>query len=207
MFLILKKYGTLLLTFYTFHQFNHSLFDLILPQALIIRQSCLVWNDFGVLFYSKLIQFLMKFFSFLIALPILLSLSAAQDTFPGHSRQASTLDGMSATEFAIRKDKKESQLQALKTSYFEAEDNKQASIRAQMLAVLYELFDLNQIKKNAEANQLKDMLKALENLDAIQDSEVNELKLKLNQVEAQISTRQKFRDSIVSQRLQELLSE
>lgn len=150
----------------------------------------------------------MKLLLFLFALPFFIQTSFAQSKYSTHTRQVIQVGGMTSAEYGIRKAKKEEELFGLKKTYLKSAAPQKASVRAQMLAVLYELFDLNMIKQYAEARQLKSLLQQLEQEDAYQNksSEIVNLKLKLAQVEKQIADRKSLRDKIVSQRLQELIS-
>ncbi|MCI4667179.1 MAG: hypothetical protein MRZ79_03395 [Bacteroidia bacterium] len=151
----------------------------------------------------------MKFFTFLSCLLFLSAFCSAQPVASTHNRKVGKIGNLDSNEFFLRKEKKANELHELTSLYHQTADSKRSEIRAQMLVVLYELFDLNMIEQYSEAQELKGLLNQVEKHENYQqnNSEINKLKLQLKQIENQISKRKSHRDNIVSKRLQTLISQ
>ncbi len=151
----------------------------------------------------------MKKIFLLLSLFFACSLLYAQTDTAIRSRSASKVGNIDATEFYLRQHRKEMELAGLQKSYEEAPHPKKEALKAKMLVVLYELFDLSMMKQYEEALQLKALLQRLENHQDYKDKnqEINRIKESLRQVEEQIRQRENLRDEIVARRLQYILTQ
>ena len=145
-------------------------------------------------------------FTFPFLLLVFVSVSTLQAQAP-HQRSRAVNAAAHAATYQQKATYKEAELNRLKLAYDGKVGAEKDAAKAQMLATLYELFDLAILKREAQADVLREQLRSISSNTAYQAqaNEITQLKLKLAEVEAQIKQRKAYRDEIVARRLTELL--
>lgn len=140
-------------------------------------------------------------------LPVLLTLSVAFAQGPeGHSRSAAEADGFSMADVLNKQVEKEIELDQLLDRYKAARNPTREALKARMMNVIYDLFDLSMMVKASEANNLRLSLKSLSTRsDYAQNPEIRKLENQLKLVEKQIQQRLNLRDEIVAKRLYDMI--
>ncbi|MEO0895403.1 MAG: hypothetical protein AAFY71_03210 [Bacteroidota bacterium] len=140
-----------------------------------------------------------------ISLLLSLSVSFAQRVDSPRSRSASDMGGYSALELNQKQVEKEAELSQLLERYQSARNPSREALKARMMTVIYELFDLSMMQKASEANSLRLTLQSLSSrTDYNKNQEILKLKKELEMVERQLEQRLNLRDKIVAKRLYDM---
>lgn len=131
----------------------------------------------------------------------------AQESHPRDSGQAfrgvETRTASPRQQVAV----KEAEVSRLISYYEVAAPAERDNLRPQVYLLLRELFELNLLTLEGEAQQLRHQLEALAGNQAYEDrtADIQLLKSTLAEVEARLAFRREHRDRIVQQRLHDLL--